>query len=218
MFGMFKSIAALFDHGLDKALGRPAGPGFDKSMGAIGAIILGALLCVGAAVFIWFSGRTLEAPQYYVVTQEGPKRLPVLGTPALTVEKITEWSERAVIDIFQFGFRNYEQRMAVNSVYFTPAAWNDFTASMERTNLLETVRSQRQVVVLTPLEPAQLIDLASVGGRQVFRVEIPVIITFIGGEKPHYQRQYMELFLVPVPPEKSPEGLAIIKLTPHPYR
>lgn len=218
MFGVFKSIAALFDQDLDKSLANPAGPGFGKSMGAIGTILLGAMLCIGASVLLWFSGRTQDPPQYFLVTQEGPKRLPVLNTPALTVEKITSWSERAVIDIFQFNFRNYQQRMAVNSVYFTPAAWNDFTASMERTSLLETVRSQRQFVVLTPLEPAQLVDLASVGGRQVFRVEIPVIITFIGGERPAYQRQFLELFLVPVPPEESPEGLAIIKLTPHPYR
>ncbi len=219
MWGMFRGVAEFFDHSLDKVLSKPAGPAFSKNMGAIGAVILCAVLSILAALALAFSGRTIEAPQYYIVREgKPPARLPVLDSPALTVEKITSWSERAVREIFRFNFRDYEQRMAQNSVYFTPAAWRDFSASMEKTEMLKNTREQRQFVILTPLEDAQLIDRVVVGGRYVLLVEIPVIITYIGGEEPVYQKQFIQLFLLPVPPEESPEGLAIAKLRAQPYR
>ena len=219
MWGMFRFVSEFFDHSLDKVLSGPAGPGFGKSMGAIGAILFGSVIVMIAAVALAISGRTIEAPQYHLVKDGAPiGRLPVLNSPSLSVEKITLWSERAARDIFRFSFRDYESRMADNAVYFTPAAWRDFSESMEKTQMLKNTREQRQFVILTPLEDAQLIGRGTVGGKMVLRVEIPVIITYIGGEKPVYQKQLLELFLLPVPPEQSPEGLAIAKLRAHSYK
>lgn len=219
MWGLFRFVGEFFDHGLDKVLSGPAGPAFGKNMGVIGAVILSSLVVVVAAMGIAISGRGIETPQYYLVKEgEVAGRLPVLATPSLSVEKITLWSERAVRDIFRFNFRDYESRMRQNSVYFTPAAWRDFSASMERTQLLQNTRSQRQFVVLTPMEPAQLIGRSVVNRQVVLRVEIPVIISYIGGEEPIFQKQILEVFILPVPPEQSPEGLAIAKLRAHPYR
>lgn len=215
---MFKLLAQMFDQSLDKVLEPIEGKPYGKIMGRIGFIMASALVVVGLAGVLAMKGRKIEQPQNLVL-QEGkpPMRLPVLGTPSLSVDKISTWSARAVREIFGLRFDTVEQQLNANAVYFQEDAWQDFKASMEKTKLVEKIKNERLFVVLTPLEDPQLIGRGVVGGREVIRIEVPVVLTYIGGSKPVYQYQILELFVRIVPPAESPEGLAIARLKAYPY-
>lgn len=219
MFGLFASVARMFDHGLDKVLEKRAPSGLAKTMGAVGTIMVAAVVVGLMGAMILSSGTKIQTPAYYAVLPgEPPGRIRVLDSPALSVDKITKWSARAVRDIFRFNFRDIDARMKANAVYFTPAAHADFVRAMEDSGTIEDVKQERQFVLLTPLEPAQLVDRGQVNGKMVLVVEIPVLLTYIAGEKPVYQRQYLVLYVMPVPTTEDPEGLAIARLEAHPYR
>lgn len=219
MFGLFAPLARLFDHGLDGALEKASGKGLGKVMGVIGTIMAASLVVATCAALLLSAGTQIRPPVYYAVLPgEPPARLRVLDGPALSVDKITNWSARAVRDIFRFNFRDIDARLRASSAYFTPAAYRDFMRAMENSGTIQDVKDQRQFVLLTPMEPAQLVDRATVNGNMVLRVEIPVLLTYIAGEKPVYQKQYLVLFVMPVPTTEDPEGLAIARLEAHPYR
>ena len=126
----------------------------------------------------------------------------------LVLYAITRGNRRAYLHVEQLN---------ASAVYFQEGAWQDFKASMEKTKLVEKIKSERLFVVLTPMEDPQLIGRGMVGGQEVLRIEVPVVLTYIGGSEPVYQYQILELFVRVVPPAESPEGLAIARLKAHPY-
>lgn len=215
---MFKFLAQLFDQSLDKVLEPVEGKPYGQVMGRIGLIMACSLVMLALAGFIATKGRKVEQPQNYV-WQEGkaPMRLPVMNNPSLSVEKITTWSSRALRDVFNLRFDNVDSQLRANLVYFEEGAGEDFLASMQKTKMIDKVKSERLFVVLTPMEPPQLVGRGVVGGREVLRIEAPVVITYIGGAAPIYQYQIIELFVRVVPPAESPEGLLIVRLKAHPY-
>ena len=219
MYRLFATVAQRFDQPLDAVLAPTIGNDLARAMGAVGAIMVGALLTIGLAISVGVFGRQVHSPEYFVVAQgKAPAPMRVLNSPSLSAEKIVNWSNRAVRDIFRFNFRDIDSRLESNSVYFTEGSWAEFRASMEKTEMVEKVKGERLFVSLTPMEDPQLIDRVSVNGQEVLRVEVPVVITYIGGAKPVFQRRFIELFLLPVPSTDDPEGLAIAKLSAKPYR
>lgn len=215
---MFKFLAQMFDQSLDKVLEPLEGKPYGQVMGRIGLIMACALVVIGLAGALIVKGRTVEQPQNFVLQQgKEPMRLPVMGNPSLSVDKISTWSARAVRDIFNLRFDTVDQQLNASAVYFQDGAWQDFKASMEKTKLIEKIKTERLFVVLTPMEEPQLIGRGMVGGREVLRIEVPVVLTYIGGSEPVYQYQILELFVRVVPPAESPEGLAIARLKAHPY-
>ena len=215
---MFKFLAQMFDQSLDRVLEPIEGKPYGKIMGRIGLIMASALVVIGLAGAVVVKGRKIEQPQNLVI-QEGkaPMRLPVLENPSLSVDKISTWSARAVRDIFNLRFDTVDEQLNASAVYFQEGAWQDFKASMEKTKLVEKIKSERLFVVLTPMEDPQLIGRGMVGGQEVLRIEVPVVLTYIGGSEPVYQYQILELFVRVAPPAESPEGLAIARLKAHPY-
>lgn len=216
---MFRFIAQMFDESLDAILAPVEGKPYGQVMGRIGLVMAASAVVVLAALLAGVKGREIRTPAYFIVQEDkAPARLPVLNNPSLSVEKISNWSARALRDIFRFEFGRVDAQLASSEVYFLPQAWSDFQASMQKTEMLDRIRSERLFVVLTPLEEPQLVGRGVVGGREVIRVEAPVVLTYIGGETPVYQYQIIELFVRSVPPTESPEGLAIARLRAHPYR
>lgn len=216
---MFKFLAQMFDQSLDKVLEPIEGKPYGQVMGRIGLILAASFLLIAMAVVVTSKGKHIELPPYHVV-QEGkaPMRLPVLNSPSLSVDKITTWSSRALREIFTLRFDNVEQKINASEVYFQANAFEDFRSSMEKTKMIEKIRTERLFVVLTPIEDPQLVGRGVVNNQEVLRVEVPVVLTYIGGAQPVYQYQLMELFIRVVPTTEDPEGLAIARLKAHPYR
>ncbi len=209
MWSIFKVVAQMFDQSLDKVLEPLSGEGYPKVMGVIGAIILSSVLIILLAVGVAVKGRQIVQPNYFLVQKgQKPQRQPVLNGPSLSAVKITNWSSRALRDIFTFNFNNVNQRMAQNSVYFTDQAYIDFQSSLERTGLINDVQSERLVVSLTPLAEPRLIGKSG----PYLRVEAQVLLTYIGGAQPVQKPMIMELMIEPVAPTEDPEGLSIARL------
>lgn len=209
MWSMFKGIAQLFDHSQDKVLAPLVGDSYGKAMGVVGAVILSAFVVMLLAVGVAVKGREIQQPSYFLVApKEKPVRQPVLNSPSLSATKITNWSSRALRDIFTFNFNNVNERMAQNSVYFSEQAFADFQASVEKTGLLEDVQKQRLLVTLTPLGEPRLIGRTG----PYLRIETPVLLTYIGGAQPVHKRNIIELMVEPVDTTKDPEGLSIVRL------
>lgn len=213
MWSMFKVIAQSIDQSLDRVLEPAVGRDYGRAMGTIGAVLLGSLLVIVFAIGLGWKGREIHQPTYYLVSGGKPVgKLPVLNSPNLSAQKITDWSNRALRKLFTFDFRNIEDVMSDGSVYFSPGAYSDFKASMEKTKMVNKVKTERLKVVLTGLRDAQLVGRGVIGGRMALVVEQPVVLTYIGGEKPVYQYQFIQLLIRAVPTTENPEGLSIVSL------
>lgn len=215
---MVAFVAKWFDQSLDKLFERGRVEGFEQATGRVGLILLAAFVVLALSMLVWWEGRKIEQPAYFLVrANQEPARLPVLNSPSLSAAKISSWSSRALRDIFRFGFRDVEERLEQSSVYFTTEAYSDFLAALEKSELLTRVREDRLIISLTPLEEPVLVSTVVVNGKRVIRVETVVAITYVGGEEPVVQYRLMEMLVSPVETTEDPEGLAIVRLRPYPY-
>ena len=215
---MFKAFAGMLDQGLDKVLEPIVGKSYGQVMGRIGVILVLSLVVFGGALGVFMAGRDMPQPSYFVVEQgKDPQWVPALGSPGLSIPKIQSWSARALREIFHLEFGKIDSQLAASSVYFESGVWADFRSSLESTQMLETVRSERLFVLLTPLEAPQVVGRGFSQGREAMRIEVPVVITYIGGTEPVHQYQLIELFVRAVPTSEAPEGLAIARLRAYPF-
>lgn len=215
---MFKMFATMLDQSLDKVLEPIVGKSYGQVMGRIGLIVAMAALVFAGAWMVMVSGRNMPQPAYFILEQgKDPRPIPALSSPGLSVPKIQSWSARALRDIFHLEFGKLDQQLAASAVYFEPSAGSDFRASLEKTQMIERVRSERLFVLLTPLEAPQVVGRGFSQGREAIRVEVPVVITYVGGPELVHQYQIIELFVRVVPPTEAPEGLAIARLKAFPF-
>lgn len=216
---MFDFIARWIDEPLDDALSKDLGKDYGKVMGIIGTGVLCAAIIILFAIFNVFSASKIEAPQYSVIkNQKVVGKLPVLNSPSFSGEKIKMWSSKLVGDVYNFNFGNINRQIERNKFYFTPAAFEDFKKQIASTKLDEDVISNRLFVTSTPIDDPVIVGRARVNGQDVIRVQVPVVITFIGGDKPVYKKQWLDLFILAVSTTESPEGLQLARIVPKPMQ
>lgn len=214
--GIFRFFLLFLDKSSrDKYLEDYIGSDYKKNLDILGLnvfLILFTLVCFISLYFIAASKpptvfNTWDGKQSHVLT--------TINEPILSSDKIQNWSNDALKNIFSFNFYNMDRKMAQNSVYFTPEGWNAFQNALSSSEVLKNVREKSLEVWLTPLGSAKVVNRYVTGDYIIWSVEMPAIITYRGAAPVQSSRVLISTTIIRVPTTENPNGIEISQIMVH---
>lgn len=151
----------------------------DQYRRTIKGIVMMSLVTVALAVIL--VGLIIASPQpkYYATTTSG-QVVPMhsLSEPVVTNSYLLQWASLSVRTAFNIDFVNYDSQLDQAKSDFTSSGWSKFIDAMNKSGLLDTVKSKKlemsAVVDGTPV----IINTAIIHGRFTWRVQLPILVTF----------------------------------------
>ncbi len=146
----------------------------------IGATALTALLVLA---LIFTTVRKVDREYFGIDSQTG-RMVPLvpLGEPYLSSGALLNWFVECVTSTNTYDFVNYQKQFQQNSQCFTARGWEEFNMAMSKSGTLETVKEQR-LVASSVAHGAPVITREGIrGGAYSWEVELPVTVTFQGGQ------------------------------------
>lgn len=214
--GIFRFFLLFLDKSSrDKYLEDYIGSDYKKNLDILGLnvfLILFTLVCFISLYFIAASKpptvfNTWDGKQSHVLT--------TINEPILSSDKIQNWSNDALKNIFSFNFYNMDRKMAQNSVYFTPEGWSAFQNALSSSEVLKNVREKSLEVWLTPLGSAKVVNRYVTGDYIIWSVEMPAIITYRGAAPVQSSRVLISTTIIRVPTTENPNGIEISQIMVH---
>lgn len=214
--GIFRFFLLFLDKSSrDKYLENYIGSDYKKNLDILGLnvfLISFTLVCFISLYFISASKpptvfNTWDGKQSHVLT--------TINEPILSSDKIQNWSNDALKNIFSFNFYNMDRKMAQNAVYFTPEGWTAFQNALESSQVLKNVREKSLEVWLTPLGSAKMVNRYVTGDYIVWNVEMPAIITYRGAAPVQSSRVLISTTIIRVPTTENPNGIEISQIMVH---
>lgn len=147
------------------------------------ALLLSILINLVLAGVIYYQVAHRQKPQYFATTESGRiiKMMP-LNQPNLSNQALLQWSTNAVTSIFNFNFTNFRQRFNQNQTSFTTDGWRSFIAAMKKNNLINTVQNKKLIVSAVLTASPIITTQYELSGRYVWKVDMPISISFQGLE------------------------------------
>ena len=151
-------------------------------------------------------------PRYFAVNNENRiLELTPLNLPNQTDAAVISWATQSAAEVMTFSFRDYRKRLQDSSKYFTNIGWQSFLQALQKSNLLQGVESNRQVVTMVPTEAPVITEqgLDPITKIYYWRINMPIVITFEAGDKRVPNRQILKLKIVRVSPLDNPAAMGI---------
>jgi intracellular multiplication protein IcmL len=148
---------------------------------------------------------------YYFATTSDGRQIPMipLSQPNLSKPALLSWATQAATEVMTFGFNDYRRRLQEASRHFTRQGWLSFTQALQRADIVESVRTNRQAISAAPRSAPVLVSEGLINGRFQWEVRIPLNVTtaFGGGTKSDVWNVHLKI--VRVPTLESPNGVGI---------
>lgn len=209
---LFKWLMQKVDVEQDKYMIPYVGVDFNKVTGAMGFVLLMVLGGLGVFIVTGWHGSKVVQPVYFFAPKDGEvKRAVVIGSPSLSHAKVRRWAGNALREMYTFTFRDVDERMENSRRFFNHATATSFVSSSE--GLITEVKQERLFSSLTLLEEPAIVQQMNVGGAMMWIIEVPAMLTVLGGEEPQYIEYMFQLTVRQVPVTDNPEGIVIVKKT-----
>jgi hypothetical protein len=134
-----------------------------------------------------------------------------LSEPTLRTADVMYWAAGVVTDTMRFSFRDNPERLQDVSRHFTTKGWANFTASLKRTGLIETLKTNQMSVAPVQKGPPTLRSEGVVDHRYQWAVDVPIMITTETKGKTRAQNLLVTLIVVRIPPDEGGDGIAVEK-------
>lgn len=174
---------------------------------ALIAMLILSVILIGSIIYkAVFPG---EEKFYATMTTGQVVPLSPLDEPVVTNKYILEWSIRATRAALNLDFVNYSKQLQSASEYFTSSGWSAFSGALDKSGLLEAVKSQKLMMsAVVPKSPIIRFN-GIISGRHIWRISMPVLVTF-GSASDQRQRQMdVTMIISRVPALDTPEGIQI---------
>lgn len=148
-------------------------------------------------------------PQFNAKQSDGKTMLLIpFEEPNLLPNTILRWASKAATVAYTFDFVRYRDQVAAVRPYFTEDGWQDYLSSVQ-TLLSSIVEGQLFVngVVSGPPVISNQGDLPGKG--QAWRVQIPFLVTYQGGNNINTKPFYVILSIVRVPTSTNKQAIGI---------
>lgn len=166
------------------------------------------LALVGAMYFVIQVNQ--QENRYFATTEDG-RLVPMvpLNQPNLSTPAIMSWVAQATTEVMTFGFNDYRRRLQEASRNFTRQGWESFTSALQRSEIVEMMEVNRQVVTAAPQGAPILQSEGLFGGRYQWVIQIPLVVTYQAGAKVRSDSLLVTVVVVRVPRLESPNGVGI---------
>lgn len=123
--------------------------------------------------------------------------------------QVLVWANEAIVDIYDYSFVNFRERLQKSSAYFTEDGWTNFSRALAESKVLDTVKGQKLNVSAVALRPPILLKHGEKDGVFFWQVSIPTLVHFQSSGSYVQQRFFINLDIQTVKPPHGVRGLAI---------
>lgn len=175
--------------------------------GLISVIALGVAL-----VLVW------QKPEpVYFATRTGGELIPLvpLNEPHLGTEQIIHFATQAVTRANTYDFANYKQQLSEVRDYFTDDGYTAFVEALNASGNLKLVVGRRMVATAVAnggVIVQQGLSRSSRSESYMWRVQIPLVITYQSSEESQVQELVVQLDIIRIPTWKNEWGVAVGRL------
>lgn len=154
-------------------------------------------------------------PQYFATNSQYQLiKFHPLSDPVVNNNYILQWVSNAVRQAFSLDFIHWRSQLQEASNNFTPSGWHWFLQAFQKSGNLTSLVKLKMVANAT-ITGAPVVQYQSVlDGRYVWKIELPVMITYTNLQKTIHQALKVTLIVVRVPVQNNPYGIEINQFLP----
>lgn len=189
---------------------------YRRALLALLAVIMANILLAGA---IFYKFITPPPPQYFAATPDG-RIIDVhpLSDPVVTDSFVVQWAANEVRASFSQDYMHWRKQLQDVSSSFTPGGWKYFLQSMQQSNNLKTLTSQKMVSDAQVTGAPQIIEKQVVDGHYAWKIQLPILVTYANKDKTIPMPMDVTLIVMRMPVKDYPQRIAINNFLPVPKK
>ena len=155
-------------------------------------------------------GASRPKDRFFATTADGRVlQMVPLDQPMLPDARVLSWAAAAATEVMTFGFNDYRKRLQESSKYFTRTGWQTFNDALAKSNLLQMVNQNQQILTAVPSRAPIIARQLNYHGVWRWYVQMPLTITYTVANREDSHAQLVTLALVRVSTLDNPDGIAI---------
>ena len=136
--------------------------------------------------------------------------LETLAEPIIKREALLYWAELATISVNTLASSTYEEQLnKAFKMFFTANGANSLRQAYETKGVINDIVAKNLSVTSVVQKPAILLDTGRVFGRKIWKIQVPILVTYESLNKVSVDKQLVTLIIASVPTTEHPLGLAI---------
>jgi len=169
-------------------------------------VVIGLLL----AVLIVFYASVKPQYRFFATTSDG-RIIDLVPLDQPYRDDVLAWATQAARDATTFAYHDYQLRLQAASSRFTTTGWNNFVQALDKSGILEAVKSRRLAVVGRPDAAPQVVQQGVVNGVYRWEIQMPFTIEYMGAESQQVlpARSVLTLIVQRMPNLENPDGIGI---------
>lgn len=173
--------------------------------------VIGIVLSLLLVYSVFFAKEQL----FYSTSMNGRySSLTPLEQPNLSDSAVLQWASEAATAAYSYDFAHYQEEIAKQAKpFFTPQGWSAFTDELERSNILDTVKAKKLIVSAVNIAPPVIVRKGVFFGRTLWRVSLPLLITFQSPSEFRQQKYYVMIQIERTSTLDNPRGIGITQFT-----
>lgn len=187
----------------------------DNYKRALFAVLI--LFCVDVLLSFAIVHRYLNPPepQYFATNPQYQLiKWHPLSDPVVSDNYVLQWVTTAVRQAFSLDFIHWREQLQSASINFTPSGWHWFLSAFKQSGNLQTL-VQLQMVSDAVITGSPVIQAKAIlDGRFVWKIEMPMMITYMNAQKTIHQPLKVILMVQRVSVVDSPYRIAINQFLP----
>ena len=133
-----------------------------------------------------------------------------LASPIIKREALLYWAENATISVNTLSSSTYQQQLTTAfNQYFTEDGKNSLTAAFESKGTISDIVAKKLSVTSVVQETPILMDTGKLFGHTVWKVQVPILVTFESLNQIEVDKQLITLMIVSVDTTINPLGILI---------
>jgi len=154
-------------------------------------------------------------PQYFATNSQYQLiKYHPLTDPVVSDNYVLQWVSTAVQQAFSLDFIHWREQLQTASYNFTPSGWHWFLRAFKKSGDLNSL-VQLNMVADAQITGAPVITYQGVLGKQfVWKINMPLMITYINSNKTIHQPMKVTLIVMRVPVQDSRYQIAINQFLP----
>jgi intracellular multiplication protein IcmL len=179
---------------------------------ALAGMIVGG---IGMGLGVW--GVTRKPEDKYFATQRDGQILPLvaLGDPYLSESQVLNFAVNCVTKSLTITFDGWKENLSAAQECFTEPGWEGLTKALTDSSTLDFIRTRRLNATATATG-ASVVERGRSDGRYVWRVKLPIHLTFASSSETTNQEIEALVEIVRTPTYENTHGVAINRFIAQP--
>lgn len=170
-------------------------------------VLLGCFGLLGLSYFQY----SIRSPGNFfgVLPNNTTFELDYLERPNVSTSALLSWATLAATATFTLDFVNYETSLENLKAYFTNEGYQSFLVALKQSGVITTLVDKKLVMSAVAIGPSIVIAEDEVHGNHFWKVEIPIMVSYLSASAEEKTNKLVTLTITQVPTTQAPKGIGI---------